>query len=284
MPALVLMLIGLLGYVTFTGGLGQSAEFLFKPDFSKLTAEAVLEALGHAFFTLSLGMGAMVTYGSYLKSEKRIVSDGVVIAALDTAIALMAGLVIFAVVFSAGKDAGAGPGLLFETLPSLFVEMPGGQYVAIAFFLLVFFAAWSSAVSLLEVVVSVFIDERKWTRGQAAWVMGALIWGTGLASARSAETFGKLDDLTTQYFLPLGGLAIAICAGWVLTKQDRESGFAALGESGAPLAKLWTFTIRYVTPLLVAAVILWKVGLLDVDALQNWITPPVQPTEPISSP
>ena len=267
MPALVLMLLGMLVYVARTGGLAESAAFLFTPDFSKLTPDAVLEALGHAFFTLSLGMGAMVTYGSYLKSERRIVTDGVIIAGLDTGIALLAGLVIFSVVFAGGLEPSAGPGLIFETLPSLFIDMTGGMIVATAFFLLVFFAAWSSAVSLLEVVVAYFVDERKWSRPQATWVMGGAAWALGLACARSGEILDMLDNLTTRYCLPLGGLAIAIAAGWILTKQDRESGFAAIGKSGEFLAPLWTWTIRIVTPVLVILVLLSKAELIDFSGL-----------------
>jgi NSS family neurotransmitter:Na+ symporter len=262
MPALVIMLIGLLFYVGYTGGLGQSLAFLFNPDFSKLTGEAVLEALGHAFFTLSLGMGAMVTYGSYLKSEKHIVRDGMVVAALDTLIALLAGTVIFAVVFAAGQPASGGPGLLFKTLPTLFAAMPGGAIVSSVFFLLVIFAAWSSAVSLLEVVVAYFVDERNWSRRQATWVMGGLIWAMGLFSACSPQVLDFLDNLATRYLLPLGGLAIAIFAGWFVTREDQESGFG--GRFGQTFAAAWRFLIRFVTPTLVLIVILWQIGLIEI--------------------
>lgn len=267
MPLLALILVGLLIYVGMTGGLNESLAFLFAPDFSKLTGEAVLEALGHAFFTLSLGMGAMITYGSYLKSEKHVVRDGVSVAILDTVIALTAGAVIFAVVFSMGgldvlgKDK-AGPGLVFQSLPLLFAQMPGGTIVAVLFFGLLIFAAWSSAVSLLEVVVAYLVDERGMNRTTAAWLMGWAIWAVGLASAWSMKVLGFLDDITTMYMLPLGGLLIAIAAGWMLSKKDRESGFSAFGNVGGALSKGWTFTIRYITPVLVAVVILAKVGLL----------------------
>ncbi|MFQ5735175.1 MAG: sodium-dependent transporter [Planctomycetaceae bacterium] len=264
MPMLVAILIGLLVYVGLTGGLDQSLTFLFKPDFSKLTGQAVLEALGHAFFTLSLGMGAMITYGSYLKNEKHVIRDGVAVAILDTVIALMAGAVIFAVVFSGGMKADAGPGLLFVTLPQLFVTMPGGTIVSVLFFTLVIFAAWSSAVSLLEVVVAYLVDECRLNRRTATWVIGGAIWAVGLLSAWSGKVLGFLDDLTTMYMLPLGGLLIAIAAGWMLTKKDRESGFATLAKSGGFLAASWTITIRFVTPVLVVIVILAKAGLIQL--------------------
>jgi len=260
MPALVGILLILLVYVGVTGGLGESLTFLFKPDFSKLSGDAVLEALGHAFFTLSLGMGAMVTYGSYLGSDRHVVRDGVWVAILDTVIALMAGSVIFAVVFSAGGEPAAGPGLVFMTLPDLFVDMPGGMVVAAAFFLLLVFAAWSSAISLLEVVVAWLVDEHGLARPKATWGVGTLIWLVGLSAARWGTVIDFLDNLTTRYMLPIGGLCVAIAAGWLLSRKDREAGF----EGHPPwLASLWTVLIRFVTPTLVLLVIVAKMGLFD---------------------
>lgn len=262
MPVLAMILVGLLIYVGFNGGLAQSASFLFAPDFSKLTGDAVLEALGHAFFTLSLGMGAMITYGSYLKNEKHVVRDGMAVAILDTVIALVAGLVIFAVVFTANVEPGAGPGLVFVTLPKLFAGMTGGTFVGAIFFLLLIFAAWSSAVSLLEVVVAYIVDQYGVNRRTATWLMGGAIWAVGLMSATNGKVLDLLDQITTNYMLPIGGLLIAIAAGWFVSKKDRDSGFRSLGNIGPKLATGWTFIIRYITPILVAIVILAKVGLL----------------------
>ena len=270
MPALFVLLVVLLVYVAVTGGLGDSLRFLFKPDFGKLTGESVLEALGHAFFTLSLGMGAMITYGSYLDDDTHVVRDGVWVAVLDTVIALMAGTVIFAVVFSQGAAPGAGPGLVFVTLPDLFASMPGGTIVAFLFFLLLIFAAWSSAISLLEVCVAWVHDQLGMPRRAAAAGMGFLIWLTGLAAANGALTddgvLAVLDGITTKYMLPGGGLLVAIAAGWLLTREDREAGFGALGGLGSKLAKAWTVTIRFVTPVLILLVILAKLGFIDLSA------------------
>lgn len=265
MPILAGILVILLGYVAVTGGLGKSLSFLFAPDFSKLSGEAILEALGHAFFTLSLGMGAMVTYGSYLKDEVAVVRDGVIVAILDTAIALVAGMVIFAVVFSHGQEAAAGPGLVFVSLPALFADMPGGQLFGLAFFALLVFAAWSSAISLLEVVVAFLVDKLGLPRKGAAVGAGVAIWGLGLLSARDIAWLDKFDQLTTNYMLPLGGLGIALAAGWLVTKADREAGFLAFGELGRKLAVGWTFVIRFVTPVLVALVILGKIGVISFE-------------------
>lgn len=260
MPSLIGILLILLVYVGVTGGLGDSLAFLFRPNFADLTPGGMLEALGHAFFTLSLGMGAMITYGSYLGKDSHVLRDGVAVAILDTVIALLAGTVIFAVVFAAGKEPGAGPGLVFVTLPDLFQSMPGGGFFAVAFFFLLIFAAWSSAISLLEVVVTFFVDEAKMSRTAAAWGLGLVTWGLGMAVAFHGPLLDFLDNLTTRYLLPGGGLVIALIAGWMLSKQDREAGFAGANV----LAAGWTFIIRFLTPVAVALVLLQKMGLLQL--------------------
>jgi len=260
MPALMGILLLLLLYVLFTGGVVKSLSFLFSPDFSKLTPDAYMEALGHSFFTLSLGMGAMVTYGSYLKSDSGVFRDGVTVAVLDTVVALLAGVVIFAVVFDGNQEAGETVGLVFMTLPDLFTTMPGGQFVSAAFFLLLIFAAWSSAISLLEVVVAWLVDQHGIKRTWAAWGVGFLIWGLGNVCLHHSAAFDFLDNLTTKFMLPLGGLLIAIAAGWFVSKKDREAGFEHLA-SGAAIAGVWTVLIRFVTPVLVLGVILYGMGI-----------------------
>lgn len=262
MPALLVILLGLLAYVAAAGGLDASAAFLFQPDFSKITADAVLEALGHAFFTLSLGMGAMMTYGSYLDTDAHLVRDQFAIAFLDTAIAVLSGLVIFAVVFAMGAAPGAGPGLVFITLPGLFAEIPGGPVVAIAFFALLILAAWSSGISLLEVVVAVAIDRFSVPRPLAAVGVGVAIWVLGMFSAFDGAFLDFMDNLTTRYMLPIGGLLVAIAAGWLIPREDREAGFRELRGGGARLAAVWTFTIRWITPTLVVLVILHGLKIL----------------------
>ncbi len=274
MPILVGILVLLFGYCCIKMDIGASLSFLFKPDFGKLNGEAIIEALGHAFFTLSLGMGAMLTYGSYVKHDEHVVRDGFWVALLDTLIALLAGSVIFAVVFHFGHEPSGGPGLLFMTLPDLFAQMPGGVIVASSFFLLVVFAAWSSAVSLLEVVVAYFVDEKGVPRKMATWVMAGFIWLLGMASATGIEltlfsdkpqgVLDILDNLTTRYMLPLGGLLIAIIAGWWISETDRSSGFKAFSPTrGHQISAVWTVLIRYVTPVLVLLVILAKMGVIS---------------------
>ncbi len=275
MPLLFIILFAMVAYVGYTGGLDKSLSFLFEPDFTKLTSAAVLEALGHAFFTLSLGMGAMVTYGSYLKDERHVIRDSVTIAALDTIVALLAGTVIFAIVFDANLEPSKGPGLLFQTLPDLFVTMPGGAIVAPVFFGLVVFAAWSSGISLLEVTVAYVVDEFGWTRPVATWGVGLAIWALGLACAAGvtvawASSGGEpltlqtwLDDLVSRYMLPVGGLLIAIVAGWLVLPEDSLSGFRHLVRSGAALGAVWKVLIRFVTPVMVTIVLLWQAGLFE---------------------
>jgi NSS family neurotransmitter:Na+ symporter len=262
MPALFAIMLGLLAYVALTFGLGEATSFLFRPDFSKLSGEAVLEALGHSFFTLSLGAGIMITYGSYLEDERSIIRDGVMVSILDTVIALVAGLIIFSVVFALDKEPQAGPGLVFVTLPALFATIPGGTVVAVAFFFMLVFAAWSSAISLFEVVAATLVDEFKLSRTTASWIMGGSIWAGGVACALWPAVLDFGDQITTNYMLPIGGLLVAIIASWLIAKSDREAGFAAHGALGQIPAVLWTWITRTVTPIAVAIVILWKVGAL----------------------
>ncbi len=261
MPAMFALLLGLLVFVGTTFGLSEAANFLFRPDFSKLSGEAVLEAVGHSFFTLSLGMGIMITYGSYLKEERNIIRDGVAVSILDTTLALMAGMVVFTVVFAMGKESQAGPGLVFVTLPDLFARIPGGTAVAIAFFSMLVFAAWTSTISGIEVLTSSMMDEFKLSRRATTGIVGVSLWLGGVACAVWPAVLDGADQITTNYMLPIGGIFVAVIAGWVLSKQDREAGFAAWGSAGTVPALFWTWATRLVAPIAVAIVLLWKVGV-----------------------
>jgi NSS family neurotransmitter:Na+ symporter len=208
----------------------------------------------------------MITYGSYMPERSFVVRDGLAVALLDTVLALLAGSVIFAVVFAHGKEAAAGPGLVFVTLPDLFTDMPGGGVVAVAFFFMLIFAAWSSAISLLEVVVSWLVDAMKVPRTIGTVGAGFAIWLLGLACAAGAgmpgfdqSVFDFFDNVTTKYLLPAGGLLVALIAGWVVKTSDSLSGFEAIGSSR--LGVLWLWTIRVVTPILVLLVLLNGVGV-----------------------
>jgi len=259
MPALFAILVGLATYgLTATHGGKQALDFLFRPDFSRLSAVGVLSALGHAFFTLSLGMGAMITYGSYMKREASLARDAVVISILDTVIALLAGIAIFSMVFHYGMEPEQSVGLIFKTLPVLFADM--GPWISVPFFILLSFAALTSGISLLEVVVSYFIDCRGWSRITATLVMGVAIYGIGMLCATQSihvpftneGFFGFFDVVSTNYMLPIGGFLTCIFVAWIMKDNDRIKEFGSRG----PMYKALIFTLRYITPLSVLVVLL----------------------------
>ena len=271
MPGLLLILLVLLGYATTTGSFGQSFTFLFSADFSKLTWESVLVAMGHAFFTLSIGLGTMMVYGSYLSKDFSIVKAGLWIGFADTMIALLAGLVIFSIVFANGMEPGAGPGLLFQTLPVAFGQMAGGWFFGTLFFALVVMAALSSAISLIEPVVSWF--EQNWgiQRNRAAWILGTIIWFVGVGTVLSFNEwsdvhfigertfFDSLDFVTTNIMLPLGGLLMAVFVAWVMKPEER---FDELGLSSSWMNRL-LFALKWIAP--VAVIIVFASNLVESE-------------------
>ncbi|MCK4871578.1 MAG: sodium-dependent transporter [Phycisphaerales bacterium] len=280
MPTLFVLILVMVVYGAFKPGFGEAVSFVFKPDPHKLKASGVLEALGHAFFTLSLGMGAMITYGSYQKSKAHLAGQSATIAVLDTGIALLACLMIFPITFSYGQEPDAGPGLVFKSMPLAFAEIgKGGMLLAIMFFGLVVFAALTSAISLLEVVASYFIDERNWPRRRAAWILGCAIFLFGIPSAFSNDPgfamsgwepsfginfFDTMDYLASNWMLPLGGLFIAVYAGWFMPKKMRDAELQGI----SPLLVMgWFVLIRFLAPVLVIIVLAQKVGILDADEL-----------------
>ncbi|MEQ9498798.1 MAG: sodium-dependent transporter [Deltaproteobacteria bacterium] len=278
MPALFVLMGGLLVDAFFQPGFDKAFDFLFKPHTEKLTAAGVLEALGHSFFTLSLGMGAMLTYGSYLGKKDDAVSASGLISLLDTGVALVACLILFPITFSFGMEAEAGPGLVFVSIPVALSQMTGGQFLSIAFFFMLFFAALSSGISLLEVVVSTCIDKFGWTRGKAAVSMGAAIFLFGIPSALSGaeegpfstgwkSVFGKnffdsFDYLASNWFLPLGGLLIAIYVGWVMPDDRRRAEFES-GSRFAAFYSVWLVFLRFVAPIAIIILFLYSIGVID---------------------
>lgn len=267
MPALLVLLVGLMFYGLFgTNGGSRALSFLFKPDFHKLSAEGVLSALGHAFFTLSLGMGAMLTYGSYMGRKERLVRDAVTISIMDTVIALLAGVVIFSLVFAYNVEPNAGPGLIFQTLPVLFAQT--GPWVSVPFFLLLTFAALTSAISLLEVVTSYFIDCRGWSRKTASIGMGFIIYLVGILPSldslkipfRGSDQgfFDIFDFVSTNYMLPVGGLLTCLFIAWVVKDKIRSEEFGSAG----PLYKGMVFILRFVSPIVLIIILLHGLQLL----------------------
>ena len=273
MPTLLLILLGLMITALLTPGAGRGIAFLLQPDFSRLTPVGMLEALGHAFFSLSLGMGAMLTYGSYLDRGTNISLASLEIVILNTLYAIMAGLVIFPIVFTYNVDPSAGPGLFFITLPEIFARMAAGRLIGLLFFLLVAFAALTSAISLMEVVVSFFIDELDWSRRRADYLLGAVVFACGIPSALSFNLldnirllggrtlFDLLDLLATTIMLPLGGFLIAVFAGWVLTHGEKEAEIKQV-ENTFHFYDIWHVLIKYVTPVALLLVLLYSTGIL----------------------
>ncbi len=272
MPVLFLLLILLFVRGMLSPGARAGLEFMFRPDFAQLTPAALLDALGHSFFTLSLGAGTMITYGSYLDPESDLFSLSLRITLLDTLVALLAGLAIFPVVFAAGLEAGAGPGLVFQTIPIVFSTLPFGALLATLFFILLAFAALSSSISMLEVSVAYLIDEKRWPRRRATLLMGAGALLLGLPSALSFNLwdgvrpffglnfFDFFDTLVSSYMLPLGGLFVAIYAGWFWKGEGEKA--ELVGSSGRPwLFPLWHFLLRYVAPAAVLVILLNQAGL-----------------------
>lgn len=270
MPALFVLLLVLVGYAMSSSGFYEGMRFLFKPDFSKISPQGVLIAMGHAFFTLSLGMGAIMTYGSYLSERTSILPAVAAIATVDTLVALLAGIAIFPLVFSYGLTPGAGPGLIFETLPIAFGQMPGGAFFGMLFFILVVFAAWTSTISIIEPAVAWLVENHRYSRKRACVVIGVVTWAIGIATVLSFNAwqdyklFGKtafeaIDFLTASILLPLGGLSIALFAGWVMSARVvREE----LSIPQAWIYRAWYVLIRYVAPLGIALVFLNLLGIV----------------------
>ncbi|MEC9049362.1 MAG: sodium-dependent transporter [Candidatus Neomarinimicrobiota bacterium] len=221
MPTILVILIVLMVRgLTLPNGM-QALDFLFKPKFEDLTASSIVLALGHSFFTLSLGMGTMITYGSYLRRDQNLLSSALWIILLDTLIAMMAGVAIFATVFAMGADPGAGPGLIFVVLPTIFPKIAGGAVWGTLFFFLLFMAALTSAISILEVITAYFIDEKGWARKKATIIFGSVITIVGafcslsmgsfnITSFLDMSFFDVMDYLSSKYMLPIGGMLTGV--------------------------------------------------------------------------
>lgn len=270
-PALVLILLVLVAYSATTGAFAEGVRFLFEPDFSKITGGVVLAAMGQAFFTLSIGMGCVMAYGAYLPQNTSIPVTSLAVVVADTAIAILSGLVIFPVVFANGLDPMAGPDLIFRSLPLSFGNMPGGLFFGSLFFLLIAFAALTSAISLMEPAVAWWVERRGSTRARASLTIGLMIWLLGFLSVFSFNLLAdfrfwqgtfmdNFDYLTSNIMLPLGGLAIAVFCGWIM---GRNTAAAELNAGTGIVYHSWRLLTRYVAPLAVVLVFLNAVGLLD---------------------
>jgi NSS family neurotransmitter:Na+ symporter len=259
MPALILILLGLIVFAFRQPNSGDGLQFMLRPDPAKLTANSVLAAMGQCFFSLSLGMGAMLTYGSYLRREDRVPSTSAWVVVMDTCIALLAGFVVFPIVFAFGQQPAQGPGLVFVTLPAAFLQMAGGTWMALAFFILLLFAALTSAISLLEVITAYFIDEFDMPRKLAAWMFGSICFLMGAGAAYSSGYFDFLDTLASHYLLPFGALLISWYVGWRLPKTISLNEFSS--SKIRFLYMPWVWIVRLIAPILVVAVFLNSLGV-----------------------
>ncbi len=270
MPLLFVLLLAMLAFAYRYGDFGGAAEFLFHLDFSELTGRSVLEALGHSFFTLSLGMGSIMAYGAYMPATASIGKTVLTIAFLDTLVALMAGMAIFPIVFAHPDiNPAAGPELLFVSLPVAFGAMPGGLAVGLVFFILVTVAAWSSAISLIEPAVAWLIERRGFNRFTANILLGLLAWVLGFGTILSFNDwagftlggftfFGAMDFLTSRILLPLTGLFIAVFVGWIMPRKMVKN---ELNGDKSVMYFCWFWVLRCICPLAIGVVLL--VGLYD---------------------
>jgi NSS family neurotransmitter:Na+ symporter len=279
MPVLFVLLLIMMFKGLSMDGAGKGLEFLFIPDWTKINGVAVLEALGHAFFTLSLGMGAMMTYGSYMSKKDSIPTASLQIVALDTLIALIAGVAIVTAIFSTGQNPAEGPGLIFHTLPVVFTKMTGGYIFSIIFFILLSLAALTSSISLLEVVTSYFVDERGWKRHRAVIVFGFIAFLFGVPSALSYNVLSDVKLFGLNYFdlanflasnilLPFGGLFISIFVAYVWgfdkALAELKKGAESLFENKFWQIRFWKIFIMYFCPVLIFLVLLHSIGLLEL--------------------
>lgn len=266
MPMLFVILMALVARAVTLPGALDGLMFFARPDFSKVTGATVTAALGQAFFSLSVGLGAMITYGSYLDRAQNIGRSASSVVGLDTLAALLAGLVIFPTVFAVGADPGAGPGLAFVTLPAVFAEMPGGQVFGTLFFVLLAIAALTSAVSLLEPVVAFFMDQYGFRRSRIAVATGVAAFVVGIPSSLSMgiwsdfTLFGKgfldlIAFVTSSVMLPVGGLLIALFVGWMIGPRAAEE-LRGEAETTPKLAAAWLFILRFVAPVAIVWILI----------------------------
>lgn len=259
MPLLFILLFVSLGYSFQAGDFARGFDFLFTPDFSKVTPQIVLMAMGQAFFTLSLGMGAIMTYGSYMPQGSSIVSTAFIIAFLDTLVAITAGMTVFPLVFAHGIAPSEGAGLMFLSLPLAFGNMSGGVIFGTVFFLLITIAAWSSSISLIEPALAWVSENTPINRALCTFMLGCVVWAGGAACIYIDGIFDQLDNITSNFMLPIGGLLVAIFAGWIMKRKIAKT---QLKELSFIQFNLWYACIRVFTPLGVIAVILYSFGWL----------------------
>ena len=274
MPMLGFLMIFMVIYSIINGDFNRAMSFLFAPDFSNVTSDTVLQAMGQAFFSLSLGMGSIMAYGAYMPKNQDITSTSFTVASLDTLVAILAGLAIFPIIFAFNLEPGSGPGLVFVSMLSAFNQMQFGQLIGPIFFILLSVAALSSSISLLEPGVAYLSEEGILSRGQAAIAISFFVWVLGIGSALSFNVWSdfhliseknfldSMDFLANQILLPLGGMLIAIFVGWFMKESLIKD---EIGAINPVIYYLWRLFVRFIAPACVAYIFLSQIFDL------NWI-------------
>ena len=260
MPLLGFLMIFMVIYSIVNGDFSRAMSFLFAPDFSNVTSDTLLQAMGQAFFSLSLGMGSIMAYGAYMPKDQKVVSTSFTVASLDTLIAILAGLAIFPIIFAFNLEPNSGPGLVFVSMLSAFNQMQFGQIIGPLFFILLSVAALSSSISLLEPGVAYLSEENILSRRRSAEIISFFVWILGIGSALSFNIWSdfsligdrnfldSMDFIANQILLPLGGMLIAIFVGWFMKKSLIVN---ELGSINAYLYSLWRFFVKFIAPVCV---------------------------------
>ena len=268
MPMLGFLLIFMVIYAMFNGAFIRTLEFLFAPDFSNVTAETFLSAMGQAFFSLSLGMGSIMAYGAYMPKDQKVVPTSFTVASLDTLVAMLAGLAIFPIIFAFNLEPNSGPGLVFVSMLSAFNQMQFGQIIGAFFFILLSIAALSSSISLLEPGVAYLSEEGFLSRKYSALAISFFAWSLGIGTALSFNVLSEfnltpgrnfldsMDFIANQILLPLGGMMIAIFVGWFMKKELITN---EVGYVNQTIYKLWRFFIKFIAPISVASIFISQI-------------------------
>lgn len=274
MPLLVVLIIIMSIRAVTLPGASAGLEFLFKPDFSKISWAVVLDALGQAAFSLSIGMGTLITYGSYIQKDNNLPKTALQVSIADTSIAILAGVMIFPAVFAFGIDPAEGFGLVFIVLPNIFEQMAGGYFFSVLFFILLTIAALTSTVSVLEVVVAYFSEELNMTRKKATILASLAITFVGLFATLSfgpladfqileKTVFGWFDFLSANILLPLGAIFIVIFVGWYLGKKTIKDEISNQGELSFKLLGLFMIIIKFIAPIAITLVFLYGLNVIS---------------------
>lgn len=275
MPVLLLIILVLIIRSVTLPGAGEGLRFLFKPDFSKIDGSVILSALGQAFFSLSLGMGTIITYGSYIQKNDNLPSTAVQVSIADTLIAILAGVAIFPAVFAFGIDPTQGEGLVFVTIPNIFQQMAGGYFFSLMFFILLAVAALTSTISLLEVIVAYFSEEFRISRKKAALLSSSIVLVLGvlctLSNGGALEDFtifgytiwGLFEFVSADIMLPVGGLLIVLFVGFIMGRKRVMEELTNAGTRKEGISRVLLFLIRFIAPVGIALVFLQIIGLIN---------------------